>query len=190
MKNLLAICLAAPLMYATSAFSADKYVLDSSHSQIVFEYNHLGFSTNYGMFSGFSGDLMLDAEDPSKSSVNVTIDTASLISGWDARTKHFLSADFFDAEAAPKVTFKSTSVKVTGEKTAIITGDLTMNGITKSVELDTTLNQMGVHPRAKKDWAGFTATTTITRSDFDMGLAAPYVSDEVKLMISIEAGKE
>ena len=179
-----------PLLFSGPAFSADKYVLDASHSQIVFEYNHLGFSTTYGMFSGFTGDLMLDAEDPSKSSVDVVIDTATLISGWDARTKHFLGPDFFDASQAPKITFKSTKVDVTGEQSATITGDLTINGITKPVELDAKLNKMGTHPQSKKEWAGFDATTTVKRTDFDMGLAAPFVSDEVKLLISVEAGKE
>ena len=78
---------------------------------------------------------------------------------------------------------------MTGETTALITGDLTLNGITKAVVLDATLNQVGMHPMAEKPWAGFDATTTILRSDFEVGAFAPFVSDEVAIMISIEAMK-
>lgn len=190
MKKLLAATLVSAFAFAGTAFAADKYVLDSSHSQIVFEYNHLGFSTTYGMFSGFTGEIMFDEANPAASSVSVDISTESLITGWDARTEHFLGADFFDAAAAPAITFKSTGINVTGENTAIITGDLTLNGVTKSLDLDAKLNKTEEHPMAKKPWAGFDATTTIMRSDFDMGNFAPFVSDEVKLLISIEASKE
>ncbi|WP_069307990.1 YceI family protein, partial [Methylobrevis pamukkalensis] len=164
MKKILLLASALVLTTAT-AQAADKYTLDPSHSQVVFTYNHLGYSNTVGMFSGFTGDIMLDAEDPSKSTVSVSIDTASLITGWPERDAHFKTGDFFDAEAAPKVTFVSTNVEVTGEKTANITGDLTLNGITKPVVLEATLNQMGEHPMAKKPWAGFDATATIKRSD-------------------------
>lgn len=190
MKKLLAATLLSAFALTGTALAADKYMLDSSHSQIVFEYNHLGYSTTYGMFSGFTGEIMFDEANPAASSVSVDISTQSLITGWDARTAHFLGADFFDAEAAPAITFKSTSINVTGENTAIITGDLTLNGVTKSLDLDAKLNKIEEHPMAKKPWAGFDATTTIMRSDFDMGNFAPFVSDEVKLMISIEASKE
>lgn len=181
--------LAAAMLAAPAYAASEKYVLDSSHSQVVFEYNHLGFSTTWGMYSGFAGEIMFDAEDPAASSVSVTMPTNTLITGWDERTAHFLTADFFDAEAAPEISFKSTAIEVTGEKAGKITGDLTINGVTKPVVLDAVLNQMGEHPMAKKPWVGFNATATVLRSDFDMGMFAPYVSDEVKLMISVEATK-
>ena len=78
---------------------------------------------------------------------------------------------------------------MTGDTTAKITGDLTLNGVTKSVVLDATLNQAGDHPMAGKPWAGFDATTTLVRNDFGLGKFAPYVSDEVALQISVEAMK-
>ena len=186
-STLIAALLAATATVASAA--PEKYTLDSSHSQIVFEYNHLGFSTTWGMFSGFEGEIMFDAEAPADSSVTVEFPTASLITGWDERTTHFLTADFFDAEAAPAVSFVSTGIEVTGEKTANISGDLTINGVTKSIVLDTVMNQMGDHPMAGKPWVGFNATTTVLRSEFDMGMYAPYVSDEVAIQISIEAMK-
>lgn len=189
MKKLLSALMVSTFALAGSAFAADKYTLDSSHSQIVFVYDHLGFSTTYSMFSGFEGEIMFDEANPAASSVSVNIATDTLITGWDGRTQHFLGADFFDAAAAPTITFKSTGIEVTGDTTAIITGDVTMNGMTKSIDLDAKLNKKGVHPRAQKEWLGFDATTTITRSEFDMGLAAPFVGDEVKINISIEAEK-
>lgn len=102
---------------------------------------------------------------------------------------HFMGPDFFGATDDEMVTFKSTSIEVTGEKTALISGDLTLNGVTKTVVLDAVMNQAGIHPMENKPWAGFSATTTLLRSDYNLGLFAPYVSDEVALNISIEASK-
>ncbi|MDE4143771.1 MAG: YceI family protein [Pseudophaeobacter sp. bin_em_oilr2.035] len=189
MKNLL---LAAALTgaAATAAVAApEKYVLDSSHSQVVFNYNHLGFSTTWGMFSGFEGEIMFDKEDPAASSVSVSMPVMSMLTGWQARFDHFMSNDFFAATEDEMVTFTSTEIHVSGENTAHITGDLTLNGVTKSVVLDAKLNQSGDHPMAGKPWAGFNATTTLLRSDYGLEKFAPYVSDEVQVQISIEAMK-
>lgn len=187
MKNFL-LTTAMGVALATAAQAEPvTYMLDASHSQIVFSYNHLGFSTTTGMFSGFEGTIELDAEDPAASSVEVSFPVESLITGWPAREGHFLTDDFFGAEANPVVTFTSTAVEVTGENTGKITGDLTMNGVTKSVVLDTTMNQLADHPMTNQPWAGFDATTTLLRSDFDMGQFAPFVGDEIAINISIEA---
>ena len=184
--------IAAALAFgATGAFAApEAYTLDPSHSQVVFSYNHLGFSTTYGMFSGFEGEIMFDAEDPAASSVNVSMPVMSMFTGWEKREEHFMSDDFFGASEGDMITFTSTGIEVTGDNTANITGDLTMNGVTKSVVLDTTLNQKAdAHPMNNKPWLGFDASTTLLRSDFGVDKFAPYVSDEVEVKISIEAGK-
>lgn len=181
---LFAATLAAPAFAA-----AEKYTLDPSHSQIVFSYNHLGFSTTTGMFSGFEGVIQFDAENPAASSVEVAFPVKTMLTGWQERFDHFMSPDFLDAKDDEMVSFKSTSIEVTGEKTAKITGDLTLNDVTKSVVLDATMTQMGEHPMTKAAWAGFTASTTLIRSDYNLGMFAPYVSDEVQVNISIEAGK-
>lgn len=184
--------IAAALAFgATGAFAApEAYTLDPSHSQVVFSYDHLGFSTTYGMFSGFEGEIMFDAEDPAASSVNVSMPVMSMFTGWEKREEHFMSDDFFGASEGDMVTFTSTGIEVTGDNTANITGDLTMNGVTKSVVLDTTLNQKAdAHPMNNKPWLGFDASTTLLRSDFGVDKFAPYVSDEVEVKISIEAGK-
>ncbi|MDF1727189.1 MAG: YceI family protein, partial [Sulfitobacter sp.] len=155
--------------------------------QVLFSYNHFGYSTTHGMFSGFEGEIMFDEEAPADSSVNVSMPVLSMITGWEPRTDHFMTGDFFGAEEGDMVTFTSTGIEVTGENTALITGDLTMNDVTKSVVLDTTLNKQADHPMEGKPWLGFDATTTVLRSDFNVGAFAPAVSDEVQLMISVEA---
>jgi polyisoprenoid-binding protein YceI len=183
------VALVAALAAAPALAAPEAYVLDPSHSQIVFSYNHLGYSTGYGMFSGFEGKISFDAEAPAASSIEVSFPVKTMLTGWQARFDHFMSKDFFDAADDEMVTFKSTAIEVTGEKTAKITGDLTLNGVTKPVVLDAALTQVMEHPMEKKPWAGFTATTTLLRSDFGLGMFAPYVSDEVAVEISIEAMK-
>ena len=180
---------AALALGATSAIAADRYVLDASHSQVVFNYNHLGFSTTYGMFSGFEGEIMFDEADPAGSSVTVSMPVMSMFTGWEKRADHFMSGDFFGAAEGDLVTFTSTSIEVTGDGSAMITGDLSMNDVTKTVVLDTMLNKSATHPMAGKPWMGFDATATVLRSDFNLGAFAPAVSDEVQIMISLEAMK-
>ena len=188
MKNI-AFALALLSTPVAAFAAAEKYELDASHSQIVFEYNHLGFSTTYGMFSGFGGEIMFDQENPAASSVTVSFPVRSMMTGWEGRFEHFMADDFFGAGEDEMVTFTSTSIEVTGDNTALITGDLTLNDVTKEVVLDATLNQAMDHPMANKPWAGFNATTTLLRTDYNLGMFAPYVSDEVKVNISVEAMK-
>lgn len=183
---LLSSALAAGL--ASAAFAeATTFTLDPSHSQIVFSYDHLGYSRTTGMFSGFEGTIQFDEADPSASSVEVSFPADSLITGWPAREGHFMSEDFFNAAANPVVSFSSTAIEVTGDATGVITGDLTINGVTQSVALDAKLNQASTHPMQEKPWMGFDATTTLLRSDFNMGAFAPFVGDEIDIYISIEA---
>ena len=190
MKTLIATAALATATLATPVFATSNTDgLDASHSQIVFNYDHLGYSTSYGMFSGFDGEIDFNKADPAASSVNVSFPVRSMLTGWEARFEHFMSADFFAAADDEMVTFSSTGIEVTGDTTALITGDLTLNGVTKAVVLDAKLNQANTHPMEGKEWAGFDATTTILRSDFEVGAFAPFVSDAVEIMISIEAMK-
>lgn len=180
----------AALAAAPALAAPQTYTIDQSHAQIIFSYDHVGYSTGYGMFSGFGGEVQFDAEDPSASSVTVTFPVRSMLTGWEARFEHFMSPDFFDAAEGEMVTFTSTAVEVTGETTGKITGDLTLNGVTKSVVLDATLNKSEPYPFPPfegKPAVGFSATTTLLRSDFNVGAFAPFVSDEVQVQISFEA---
>lgn len=188
MKSIvLAAALSAALAPAVFA-DADSFDLDPSHSQIIFSYDHLGFSTTYGMFSGFEGTIEFDADNPAASSVEVAFPVTTMLTGWEQRFGHFMSPDFFNATDEELVSFTSTSIEVTGDDTALITGDLTLNGVTKSVVLDAVLNGQGNNPMANKPWLGFNATTTLPRSDYGLGAFVPAISDEVNVVISIEAG--
>jgi polyisoprenoid-binding protein YceI len=182
------IAVAIATSFVTPAFAAPAaYTLDPSHSQIVFSYNHLGYSTGYGMFSGFEGEIIFDAEDPTASTVAVSMPVMSMLTGWEARFEHIMSPDFFGAADGDMITFTSTAIEMTGDQTALITGDLTMNDVTQSVVLDAVLNQVMDHPMEGKPWAGFDATTTVLRSDFGLDMFAPFISDEVDVVISVEA---
>ncbi len=189
MSRFVPFAMIAALAAAPAFAEAEKYTLDPSHSQIVFTYQHLGFSTTTGMFSGFNGEILFDQANPAASSVTVSFPVKTMLTGWQERFDHFMSKDFFDAADDEMVSFVSTAIEVTGEKTAKITGDLTLNGVTKSVVLDAVMNQVGEHPMLKQAWAGFSATTTLVRSEYNLGQFAPFVSDEVLLNISVEAGK-
>ena len=188
---ILAAVLAAP--FATSVAAApEAFVLNASHSQVLFTYDHAGFSTTFGMYSGFGGDIMFDANDVTKSSVSITIPAESMITGWDGRSGHFLqSGDFFKLDEFPDVTFVSTGIEQTGDETANITGDLTLNGVTKSIVLDAKLNastdEYPFPPYQGKKAMGFDATTTLIRSEYNLGMFAPFITDEIPLTISIEA---
>ncbi|PUB13146.1 YceI family protein [Yoonia sediminilitoris] len=186
-KFLIAAALVIAGFTTQAAASSANYVLDASHSQVLFSYNHLGYSTTYGPFSGIEGTINFNQEDPAASRVSVPFPVRSMFTGWEERFNHFISDDFFGADEDEMVIFTSTSIEVTGDTTALNTCDLTLNGATKPVVLDAKMNQSGEHPMAKKPWAGFDATATILRSDFEVGAFAPFVSDEVALNISIEA---
>lgn len=193
MRTLLALATTAMLATGATfapALAADQYKLDPSHSQILFSYDHLGFSTTYGLISGFDGNVTIDPDDLSNSSVKLEMTLEDVMStGWKDRDVHFLSADFFNIAENPIVTFTSTKVEATGDQTAKITGELSIAGQTQEVVLDAKLNKMGEHPISKKEWAGFDATTTVKRSDFGVEKFAPYVSDEVEVKISVELEK-
>ncbi|RAI04510.1 polyisoprenoid-binding protein [Acuticoccus sediminis] len=188
------LALVLPVLPA-SAQSLDipsgTYKNDPTHSSIVWKVTHLGFSTYTGMFAreGISATVELDAEDVSKSKLTVTL------AGDQVRTLHPGDKDF-DAEIAspmfmntvefPEVTFTSTSIEVTGDNTAEITGDLTIAGQTHPLTLHTTLNQAGEHPMAGMPAFGISATGTLLRSEYgNEGLLGP-VSDEVSLEIQAE----
>ncbi len=192
MIRLAPLALATALLAAPAFAAPAAYTIDSSHAQIVFSYNHLGYSTGYGMFSGFAGEVNFDAADPAASNVSVSFPVKSMLTGLEARFQHFMSPDFFDATDDEMVTFTSTAVEVTGDKTGKIIGDLTLNGVTKSIVLDAVMTSEGAYPAPPfegKPAVGFNATTTVLRSDFNVGQFAPFISDEVQINLSFEAMK-
>ncbi len=164
---------------------AADYAFDmkGQHAFIQFRVKHLGFSWLYGRFTKFDGMFSVDEKDPAKGSVSVTIDTASVDSDHAERDKHLRNADFLNVKEHPTATFKSTKVTVNGDNMAVIEGDLTLHGVTKSISLNTTHIGGGKDP-----WGGFRrgfeATTTLQTKDF--GMAGKFGSPAVEMIISIE----
>lgn len=179
---------AALALASTVAFAAPlTYKIDANHTDVVASWSHFGFSNPIAHFGKVDGNIVYDPANVGASKVEVTIPLSGLDSHVSAFDEHLRSADFFDAEKYPTVTFKSTSVKAAGKGKLKVTGDLTIKGVTKPVVLDVTINKTGVQPLAKREAAGFSATATIKRTDFGLGLYAPNVSDDVKLSITTEA---
>lgn len=162
------------------------YKLDPTHTAIQFQIDHFGFSAPTGKWMAVDGSVTLDEDDPAASSVELTIDVGAVVTGVPALDEHLLTADFFNVAEYPEATFVSTGVEVMGEKTAKVTGDLTLHGVTKPVVLDVTLNQIAENMFGLKT-AGFKATTTIVRSEFGIDTYAPALGDEVQIFIQSEA---
>ena len=156
----------------------------------MFSYDHTGFSTSHGFVNGVTGSVTLDKADPSKSTVEASFPLGSLRTIAASLDTHIMGDDFFKGAAADTaVTFKSTSVNMEGDDEAKVTGDLTLNGVTKPVTLDVELKKAGAHPMTGKPAVGFDIETKIKRSDFNLGAFAPAVSDEVEIDIAVEASK-
>ena len=180
---------AALLAFAAApAFAAPvTYKIDPTHTIVLAQWNHFGFSNPSASFGNVEGTLVYDAADVARSSVEVTLPLSGL-EGFSAKfNEHLRSADFFDAAKFPKATFKSTKVEAAGEGKLKVTGDLTVKDITRPVVLDVTLNKAADHPMTKAPTIGFDATTTVSRTEFGVGNYAPAVSDEVELRITTEA---
>lgn len=172
-----------------SAVPAGKYEVDSTHAYINFSYNHLGLSNPTLGFDDFTVDLDLNNEDPTQSSIAVNVDIASVISGSDIWKDHLTGEKWFNAAAHPNMTFQSTSVEAAGDGAYKVTGDLTVKDVTKPIELAVTINAAMNHPMSGDPVIGLDASGTLLRSEFGLGAAAPAVSDEVALDISVEMAK-
>ncbi|MFH1555824.1 MAG: YceI family protein [Pseudomonadota bacterium] len=167
------------------AVKAGTYVLDPGHSRVSWSVTHLGFSTYTGLLPAAEGTLVLDPAAPEKSTLTVTLHTGKVGTLDPALDQHLKSAEFFNVEKFPTATFKATQIVANG-KTAKITGDLTLLGVTKPVTLDATFNKAGTNPLDKTYSIGFDAKAVIKRSDFGMKTHVPAVSDEVTLQIETE----
>lgn len=185
-KTLAALALGSALLTAGHAMAAD-YAIDKQgqHAFVNFKISHLGYSWLYGTFKDFDGTFSYDAANPEASKVNVTLKTASVDTNHAERDKHLRSADFLNVSKHDTATFESTSVKSTGEGTADVTGNLTLNGVTKPVVIAAKFIGEGQDP-----WggyrAGFEGTTTLKLKDFDISMDLGPASETVELIISIE----
>lgn len=183
----LALALVATSVATLSVAKPVTYTIDPTHTETVFKWNHFGFSTPSGNFSDIQGYIVVDNDQPEKSSVRVFIPVSSINTNVKALDEHLLKADFFDVEKYPTITFQSTKVETSDKKHFKITGDLTIKGISKPVVLDAVLNNQAEHPRLKVPAIGFNATTTFDRSAFGVSASIPNVGDQITVSITTEA---
>ncbi|MDH4610040.1 YceI family protein [Pseudomonas sp. BN102] len=173
-------------LFAGQAMAAD-YVIDKEgqHAFVNFEIGHLGYSYIYGTFKDFDGNFSFDEKNPEASKIKVNLKTASVDTNHAERDKHIKSADFLNVSKNPIATFESTSVKSTGQGTADVTGNLTLNGVTKPVVIQAKFVGEGDDP-----WggyrAGFKGATTIKLKDFAIQKDLGPASQEAQLIISFE----
>jgi polyisoprenoid-binding protein YceI len=174
-----------------TATTTTVWTIDPAHSFVEFAVKHMVFATAKGRFSELSGQITLDEEQIENSSVAVEIAAASVDTHDEKRDAHLRSADFFDVETYPTLTFTSTKVVAHGDDLKI-TGDLTIRGVTRSVVLDAELNGRGANPWGQQVLS-YSATTKINRKDFGLNWNAALesggvlVSDDVRIAIEIEA---
>jgi len=175
------------LIYSAPARAAELYKFDKEHTTILFFVNHLGFSQMVGIFTDYDGSFMFNETRPEESSVQVVISPAGIQTSSKALNKELQGSNWFNAKQFPEMKFISTSIKLTGEKTADITGDFTLLGVTKPVTLKVRFNKTGYHPLTNDYIAGFYAEGVIKRSDFGMDyLTSMGVGDDVYLQIQAE----
>ena len=172
-----------------STLPAGLYLSEDTHAYIAFSYDHQGFSNPILRWSEFDAELDLVPSDPTASTLRVAIDPAAIDSGVEEFNDHLRSEDFFHVDEHPEITFTSTSLSMDSPTTGTLQGDLSMKGVTKPIALDVTLNKVGENFRTKVPMFGISATGALRRSDYDLGLYAPMVGDEVELMIEVEFQK-
>lgn len=194
--NIAAYGLAAALAFAPAALAqttkvpaevkAGVYAADPAHTKITWSLSHFGFSTYVGQFSSVKATLKVDPKTPAAADLQVSVDAASIGTFNPALDTHLKSPDFLDVAKFPQATFKSTGVKMTGDRTADVTGDLTLHGVTKPVVLQVTFIQGGANPVSKAYQLGFQAKTVIKRTEFGIKTYAPALGDDVTLQIDTE----
>ena len=189
----LLLALLAPLSVMAAPLT---YNIDPLHSYPNFSVNHLGMTSMYGRFDKMSGKIIFD-QSAKTGSIEAKIATASVSTGDGkradgarSRDDHLRSADFFNSAEFPEMVYKSTKLNFNGEALESVEGNLTLLGVTKPVKLQATSFKCGPHPFNKKPMCGALMETSIKRTDFGMKFGVPGVSDEVKLMIAIEAYSE
>ena len=186
-KLVLVVALGA---FSAAAFAApETFNVEPTHTYPRFEYSHFGYSNQQQRFDKTSGKIVIDRA-AKTGSVDVSIDTTSVNTGYALFNQHIQAEDYFDTARYPAITFKSTKVKFEGDKPVAVEGNLTIKGVTRPVTLTVSSFHSMPHPMLKKDAIGANATTKVKRSEFNMGKNVPYVSDEVTLTIAVEAIKE
>lgn len=190
------IALSIPLLVTASLpalAEPQKFVVDDEHFSMTFEVMHIGYAPVIGMFRDVEGQFEYDEETNDIRSGSLTFQSESVFTNHEKRDEHLRKPDFLDSSNHPEVTFSVSSFESTGDNTGTVTGDLTMLGQTRPVDVAVTLNKSADYPIGHKDYTlGITAEATIKRSEWGMtyGLDPALVGDEVKLRFGFEAIKD
>ncbi|WP_334267797.1 YceI family protein [Edaphobacter sp. HDX4] len=191
-RSLMAFALAfASLGCLGAQAQTSTWSIDPAHSSINFEIRHMGVSNVHGSINNVKGTVVYDEKDITKSSVQATADTSSVNTNNEKRDQDLKSPKFFDIEKYPQLTFKSTSLSNAGGKLTL-TGELTLNGVTKTMTLDLDGPAPPQTDKNGKTRSGFSATGKLKRSDFNFASAYPtaVIGDEVKFSIDVEIDKQ
>lgn len=190
MKRILFVGLVTLVLSAFTAILA-VWTNDDAHSQLSFTVTHLGISDVSGTFNDFDAKITANKDDFSDATFELVAKTASIDTRVEQRNNHLRSADFFDVETYPELSFKSTELKKAGKDKYKLTGDLTIHGVTKEVTMDLVYRGTTENPMNNKTTAGFQLSGTIKRSDFNVGSGFPsaVVSDEVRIQADGEFTK-
>jgi len=177
------------LIALVPAASADAatYEVDGVHSSALFKVKHFGASNFYGAFREITGSINYDSAMPEGMGIEVEIAAASVDTRYEQRDNHVKSPDFLNAAEFPTIKFKSTSVSMNDDGTFSVTGNLTLHGVTKEIQVTAEKVGEAEHPRSGKQLIGFEAKFTVDRTEFDMAFMAGPLSEEVEFMISLEA---
>lgn len=182
-----ALILSSACVFAAQA--TETLILDPQHTYVLWRINHFGFSNQTGKWYT-TGKIVLDRNKPENSKVTVLIPITALVTGVTQLDEHLKGALFFDAAHYPTASFISDKVTVTGKKTADVQGILTLRGVAKPITLHVTLNETAMNPASNKMTTGFSAMTTLNRSDFGITALLPGLSDQVFIDIEAEAHPE
>ncbi len=192
LSTMFAAALLTAAVTATGAV-AETYSFNAGHTEVRFYYDHAGVAEQSGEWGKVTGTVNFDPDNIEATTVSVTVDAASVNTGFVPLDDHLKSADFFEVEKYRQITFTSTGVIKTGPESVRVTGDLTIKETTKPVTLDVTLMHMGKHPIGEflpqfygGEWLGIKATGTLIRSDYGVSFGAPLTSDHIWLEISTE----
>jgi polyisoprenoid-binding protein YceI len=183
----LASAVLAPKVDASAATLAPgDFLLDTTHAALLFRINHLGFADYAGRFDRFEASLSGDAASPAEARVEAIIDMTSLNIANPEFAAELMGPGWFDAAAHPQAIFQSRSIQLTSDTAAIITGDLTLKGVTRPVTLSARLNGSAYDPLRRADVIGFSATSEISRAAFGIDRFSGLLTDNVRIEIEAE----
>ena len=188
MRNTIASLVAAlSLNFVAPTVQAASFTLDKSHTAVTFSIDHLGFSLVQGRFDEFDADIDFDSENPENSTVTFTIEAPSVETGWAKRDQQIRGADFLNVVEHPAIVFASKQIDVTGHDTAIMVGELSMNGKTREETFDVRMRKLAPSPFGQNLLTGgFVAEAAIDRTSYGVSYGADAIGNEVLVRVDLE----